>query len=98
MDSGQDLHQGRFSRAVLTDEGDDFAACNFQFDRLERLDTGKRLRDSIDLQNGGQSNSPDFAAEERRFESTEAPPDRPYPRQRKSDGRHRSKNPASSRQ
>src|SRR5271166_7162874 len=53
MNPGNDLHQRTFSCAVLTNHCMDALLLNFEGDVLQRLDTGKTLRNSIYLEDRG---------------------------------------------
>ena len=51
MRAGDHLDQRRLARAVFTDQGVDFAGPEVERDLLERLDSGKRLADSVSSSN-----------------------------------------------
>jgi hypothetical protein len=51
--SGQDLHQRRFSGAVLADERVHFAGFDIERDAVERTDAGERLHDPRHAQERG---------------------------------------------
>jgi hypothetical protein len=50
MNPCDDLHQGALSSAILTHYRVDAPLLNFEGDVLQRLDAGKALRNSVDLQ------------------------------------------------
>ncbi len=51
--AGEDLHQGRFARAVLTHEGVDFTAPEVEVDVVQRRYAGEGFRDAFRFEDDG---------------------------------------------
>ena len=52
VDSAQDLHQGRFARAVFARQRDDLARTHLEVDTLQRHHAGESLGDPLHFEHG----------------------------------------------